>query len=81
MNEQTKSGWWVGLKNKPKKRCSTCNTSISRTNPMAKCQECGKNYCFDHIYGGMINDKMAQNEEVRNICEECKPKYEYTAIN
>ena len=68
------------LKNRPKSQCFTCNSSRSYTNPMAKCWECEKKYCFDHIYSGQMNNGMKENDELRDICDNCKNKYEYNLI-
>jgi len=73
MDDKTK----LRLKSISRSRCSICNTPRSYMNPMAKCWECEKKFCFDHIYGLQINDKMALTDEVRDICEECKKKYNY----
>lgn len=68
------------LKNIPKTRCSKCGSPKHYRNPMARCYECGKKFCFDHIFGGMVNSKMKYNEEVRDVCAECKEKHSYKKL-
>jgi len=77
MDEKTKQR----LKQMPITKCTICDRPRSHTNPIAKCFECKKKFCFDHIYGGMINNTMDDNEEIRNICFECKDKHNYRDIN
>jgi len=48
---------------------------------MARCFECKKNFCFDHIFCGMITKEMGQNEEIRDVCDECKRKLNYFSID
>lgn len=48
---------------------------------MAKCWECKKKFCFDHIWGGQLNNKMGENDEIRDICDNCKKVYKYKTIN
>ena len=78
MSEEAKAK----LRKYPKvvRRCSICNTPRTYTNPVWKCDQCGKFFCFDHLHGGQVNDKMKENEEVKNICKECKMKYGYYKI-
>lgn len=68
------------LRKIPKTRCVRCNSVYSRTNPMAKCFECGKRFCFDHIYGGQVNKSMSENERIRDICEKCKAEFNYQTL-
>jgi len=44
------------------------------------CNECKKKFCFDHIYGLQINDKMEENEPVKDICEKCKKEHCYRTL-
>jgi hypothetical protein len=61
------------LKKHPRRaQCSKCGSKKSHTNPMARCWECKRKFCYDHIWGGQINDSMGQNEEIRDICDSCK---------
>gem|GEM_PF-1614196 len=53
-------------------RCATCDSRRSYTNPLARCWECKRKFCYDHIWGLQVNGTMSQNEEVRNICDDCK---------
>ena len=46
-------------------------------NPMARCFECKKKTCFDHITAGQIKDSMKENDEVRDICGKCLKKEGY----
>ena len=66
--------------NKAKARCNICNTPRSYTNPMARCFECKNKFCFDHIYGGQLNDTMTKSTTVRDICDSCKKKFKYESI-
>ena len=65
------------LKLIPITHCGKCNSIRSYMNPMARCFECKKKFCFDHIYGGQFKKGMKQNEEGRSICEECKKNKGY----
>jgi len=68
------------LKQYKRSRCNICNSPQGPTNPIAKCFECGKKFCFSHIFGGQINDQMAENEEIRDICEKCKERFNYKHV-
>lgn len=39
---------------------------------MAICYECRKKFCYDHIFGGQINDEMGENDSIRDVCAICK---------
>lgn len=53
------------LKNRPKVRCTACNTPRSYTNPIEKCIKCKQWFCFDHIYG------VIERDGVNNYCDGC----------
>ena len=63
-----------------KARCKKCNKAKYRLNPLARCYECKQKYCYDHIYGGQINDLMKDTDEVRNICEKCRELKNYQTL-
>ena len=69
------------LKNIPRSKCGTCKKIISHNIPMVRCFECKIKYCFDHIYCNQINDKMKENDMLRDICDKCKEKYGYRRLN
>ncbi len=73
MNQETKDK----LKLIPKVSCFKCKSTISYLNPMDKCFECGNKFCFVHIYGSQINEKMSENEPARSVCESCRTKHGY----
>jgi len=73
MSEETKQR----LKNTPVRRCSICNTPYSYGNPIAKCWECKRDFCFDHIFGSQVNNQMEENDPLRNICDKCRKLYRY----
>lgn len=72
--------WKEELRKLPRKQCSICERKAYYQNPIDKCFECGKHFCFDHIYGGQVNDKMVENDVIRNICEKCRVKHEYRTL-
>ena len=61
----------------PRASCSKCGSLRSYLNPMAVCFECGKKFCFDHIFTCQINSEMTENEPIRDVCDECRDKFEY----
>lgn len=65
------------LRNIPKSRCSVCDSPRSYTNPMERCFECKKKFCFDHIFTMQVKPNMKNGDPVRDICEKCKTKYNY----
>lgn len=71
----------VGLKLKlaslPRTRCTKCGSVKSYTNPMAKCFECKKKFCFDDINCLQFKKGMKQTDELRDVCDACKDKYSY----
>ena len=69
------------LKELPKhNKCSVCSAQRSYTNPLEKCFECKKRFCYRHIWGGQIKDGMKKDELVRNICESCRKSKGYKTI-
>ena len=54
-----------------KAKCKKCNSPCSYTNPMAKCLECGYNFCFDHI------NAYLGEEDVEGYCYTCNPLPNY----
>jgi hypothetical protein len=68
------------LKNIPTSKCFKCGTQRSYKNPMEKCFECGQKFCYDHIHALQVNDKMSISETVRDICETCKEKLNYSRL-
>ena len=54
------------LKAIPKSRCAKCDTPRSYTNPLAKCWECSKKFCYDHVVA-YIGKKC-----VEDYCFKCK---------
>lgn len=68
------------LKKIPPTRCTKCKSVRSYTNPMEKCYECKRKFCFDHIQSLQINDKMNENTPVRCVCPECIPKHGYRTL-
>lgn len=68
------------LKNLPRARCAVCGSFRTYHNPMAVCFECGKKFCYDHIFGGQINPKMKENEGIRDVCDECRKKFDYQSV-
>lgn len=63
-----------------KRTCAECGSVKSYKNPVARCFECGRIFCFDHIWGGQAKAGMKQGEPGRDICEYCKGKYNYKTI-
>ena len=61
-------------------RCTKCNSVRTYLNPLAKCFECMKKFCFDDINCLQVNNAMKENDEARHICDECKEKYEYITM-
>lgn len=65
------------LKAIPRTRCAECDSLQKYTNPMARCFECKKKFCFSHINAGMANSTMGKNTSLRDICDACIPKGKY----
>lgn len=65
------------LKNIPISRCSICDTPRGNQNPIWKCFECDKKFCFNHLWSAQVNDKMNLTSEVRDVCDSCKELKKY----
>lgn len=65
---------------KVKQQCFKCNSSKSYTNPMCRCFQCHKKFCYSHIICGQICKGMKDNEEVKDVCLDCKKKFGYKSI-
>jgi hypothetical protein len=63
-----------------KARCSECGSWRSYTNPMARCWECKKKFCYGHVWCGQINDNMGPSDVVRNICGSCQIASNYRCL-
>lgn len=61
-------------------RCSMCNCKQKYTNPITRCYECKKRFCFDHINALMYNNTVGANEEVRTICDSCAKLHNYLSL-
>ena len=68
------------LKAMPKASCTVCGQKGGYTTPTAKCFECKHRFCYDHINGGQTRSKMAENEEVRDICDKCQTTLNYSLV-
>lgn len=51
-----------------KKRCCLCGVNSGY---LAKCYECGKVYCYDHINGSGIKRGMHISARIKDVCDEC----------
>lgn len=69
------------LRKLKRSRCVVCQSPQSYINPMAKCFECKKKFCFSHIWSGQINKTMNNSEELRDVCKECKLKFNYRDLS
>jgi len=80
-NRDTRTSKFDRFKGAPRHaQCSKCGSTKRYTNPMARCWECKKKFCFKHIWGGQINETMGGNEQVRDICEDCKKSRGYKTL-
>ena len=70
MDEATK----LKLKQMGRTKCTICKSPQNYRNPVAKCDNCGKKFCFLHITGGVWIKGQLVNEEFRDICDTCLPK-------
>lgn len=61
--------------------CTKCKRKRSYTNPIVKCYECGKRFCFDHIFGGQVNRAMKEINPIRDTCIDCKKMYGYFHVS
>ena len=68
------------LKEIPRSKCAQCGKSRYYTNPIAKCDMCKNKFCYDHIYTLQINDRMKENEPVKDICEKCREEHGYSTL-
>ncbi len=68
------------LRSIPRTRCTVCNSGRAYTNPMAKCHECKKKFCYDHVFGGQVNEQMKLEDVVRDVCKDCKDQHCYRGI-
>ena len=73
------SAWYSNLKKQPPTKCTACGTRKSYTNPVEKCVECGKRFCFDHIKRGH-NNTMSKNDEIVYVCLECFDSKNYKTL-
>jgi len=64
----------------PKARCTKCDSIVGYTNPMRRCFECKKKFCFDHSESAVSNKTMTSNIEGRVVCFPCKKEHHYTSI-
>ena len=62
----------ANIKKNEVKNCTKCNSKKSYTNPFAKCFECKKRFCLDCLWRGLINPKMNDTDEARDVCDKCK---------
>ena len=76
MNEETKNK----LKIKPTRVCAVCQRKKNSCNPVVRCFECKKNFCYGHIFGGQVKTGMSKSEEVRSVCETCRKAYGYRPL-
>lgn len=60
--------------------CAKCDSRRSYTNPMARCYECKKKFCYDHILGAQHRKGMDENEQSRDICENCQKVHKYQSV-
>jgi hypothetical protein len=76
MNQEIKNK----LRLRPKTVCTKCGRMRSYTNPHAKCFECKRKFCYDHISCLQIKEGMRKNEATRSVCEECIEIHKYTML-
>lgn len=74
MDQETKDK----LKLIPTKTCTVCKTKRSYGNPMTKCYECGKFFCYNHIQASQVKKGMGSGEALRDICGKCVSKHNYS---
>ena len=73
MNEEAKNA----LKATPRGKCYKCAQPRNYITPLARCHSCRKRFCFDDINSGQICASMKENDEVRDICDNCKKEKGY----
>ena len=66
------------LKLIPKVTCSFCGLKVHYQNPMARCAECKKKYCYDFIRGACWKKGMGNKSE--DVCLKCFDKFNYKSI-
>ena len=71
---------WSKIKKNAQIGCFNCRSKRSYGNPFWKCFECKKRFCADCIWGGQIKKGMRENEEVRDICDDCKKEKDYNNL-
>jgi hypothetical protein len=65
------------LKSLPRKTCTACGSKQGYMNPMMKCFECKKPYCFEHSHRGLWKKGMKNTELWRDVCDSCKESKGY----
>lgn len=75
-----KKKWFEGLEGRPTKTCSICKSKKTYKNPLTKCFECKKDFCYDHINSIQMNNKMKKEDELRDVCDECQKKHRYKTV-
>ncbi|MEA2036688.1 MAG: hypothetical protein U9O94_04220, partial [Nanoarchaeota archaeon] len=60
------------LRNIKRAICNKCKSISHYTNPMARCWQCKKKYCYNHIFGGQLNSTMKENDTIRDVCKSCR---------
>ena len=65
------------LKNIKRSECGVCGHKSTYTSPLAKCHECKKKFCYDHIYANQVKQGMKPNDPLRDVCDECKDSKGY----
>jgi len=68
-------------KNIEKRPCKICGQKRSYTIPLDTCYECKGRFCYQHISGGQVTDKMGQGEPIRDICDLCIKGSEYHSLS
>lgn len=68
------------LKQIPRPRCFVCGSVRHYTNPVEKCFECKKRFCYEHLWGGQVNEEMKENDEVKKVCEKCRKEFNYYSL-
>lgn len=79
-NIKMTAGAKLKLASIPRTRCAKCNKARTYLNPMAKCWECKKKFCYNDINCLQVNDTMNENDEVRHTCDECKEEHGYKTL-
>ena len=66
-----------GSVSKTRRSCSKCGIKRTYLNPIDHCDECGHDFCFDHLYSGQFKKGMLQGDLLRDVCEDCKVRVGY----